>query len=268
MYQQHLLLNHLLSLIRTLEIHTRRPSGRLQQRRDYSSPVYDSGPTINLTSHTVGTPLAGSTTYYWRVRHQDNKGVWFGYSTETSFATTLGGGGGPRTLILHPSDAVSSGGFATTGGSWSNILDNNNGDTSYAYYGAGPGGQIFYVNMDDPTGLGSATINNITIYVYARYLDGPWPGAVPYAGSVNIGYKTGAVTVWKGSVSTDTSGAYNLIISSAYTTDSDGGSLSLSDINNLQIAVKRETYGPPVLCYVLQRFTRRLTMLHDPLSGL
>jgi hypothetical protein len=209
---------------------------------NYSSPAYDSGSTIDLTNHIVGTPLAGSTTYYWRVRHQDNKGAWSGYSTETSFATAPGGG--PQTLILHPSDVVSTGGFSTTGGSWSNILDSNDGDASYAYYGAGPGGQIFYVNMDDPTGLGSATINNITIYVYARYLAGPWPGAVPYAGSINIGYKTGSTTVWKGSVSTDTSGAYNLIISSAYTTDSDGGSLSLSDINNLQIAVKRNTSGP------------------------
>jgi internalin A len=56
---------------------------------DYSSPVFDSGTdTTNLTSITIpaGT-LDSATTYYWRVRHQDNQGDWSDYSMETSFST-------------------------------------------------------------------------------------------------------------------------------------------------------------------------------------
>lgn len=57
---------------------------------EYSSPVYDSGTdTLNLTSITIPSEtLSLSTTYYWRVRHQDNQGTWSRWSHETSFATT------------------------------------------------------------------------------------------------------------------------------------------------------------------------------------
>jgi hypothetical protein len=54
---------------------------------DYASPLYDTGPTGDLTSHTVNTELASSTTYYWRMRHQDDHGKWSDFSTETSFTT-------------------------------------------------------------------------------------------------------------------------------------------------------------------------------------
>lgn len=54
---------------------------------DYSSPVFDSGAdTVHLTS--IDAPSLGySTTYYWHVRHQDNRGMWSSYSPETSFTT-------------------------------------------------------------------------------------------------------------------------------------------------------------------------------------
>lgn len=58
---------------------------------DYSSPVFDSGTdTGNLTSRSIsiGT-LQRGTTYYWRVRYQDNANNWSRYSDETSF-TTIG----------------------------------------------------------------------------------------------------------------------------------------------------------------------------------
>ncbi len=54
---------------------------------DYSSPLYDTGPTGDLTSHTVGMELASSTTYYWHLRHQDDHGEWSDFSIETSFTT-------------------------------------------------------------------------------------------------------------------------------------------------------------------------------------
>jgi len=56
---------------------------------DYSSPIYDGGTDAShLTSITLSSGiLNGNTTYYWRVRHQDNHGAWSGYSAETSFTT-------------------------------------------------------------------------------------------------------------------------------------------------------------------------------------
>ncbi|MBN2098516.1 MAG: leucine-rich repeat domain-containing protein [Dehalococcoidia bacterium] len=54
---------------------------------DYSSPVFDSDTDVlHLTSITT-TPLDPSTTYYWRVAHQDNHGDWSEWSAETSFVT-------------------------------------------------------------------------------------------------------------------------------------------------------------------------------------
>jgi len=56
---------------------------------DYSSPIWDSG----VDSHrltAIGTPpatLLYNTTYYWRVRYQDNQGTWSPWSMETSFTT-------------------------------------------------------------------------------------------------------------------------------------------------------------------------------------
>ncbi len=150
----------------------------------------------------------------------------------------------PQTITLHTSDIASNpGGYSTYGGAWSVILDSNDGDTRYAYSGAGSQGQVFYVDIDDPVGLGSTTIQSINFHVYARYVDGFSPVPPPAPGTIDIGYKTGTNTVWKGDTSIDDSGNYNLVSSSTYTTDSDGGALDLTDINNLQISVKRRTSG-------------------------
>ena len=148
------------------------------------------------------------------------------------------------TISLHPSDIATSGGFATNGGAWSNVLDTNDGNSSFAALCCGAGGSAFYVHLDDPSGVGSNAITGIDLYVYAKYLDGQWPNAAPVPGNINIGFKTGTSTIWQGITATDQSGAYNLIQSNMFTTDSDGGSLDLNDIINLQIAVKRNTSGP------------------------
>ncbi len=56
---------------------------------DYSNPVFDSGrDAANLTSRAVAADaLDYGTTYYWRVRYQDNHGAWSDYSPETCFTT-------------------------------------------------------------------------------------------------------------------------------------------------------------------------------------
>ncbi len=157
-----------------------------------------------------------------------------------SFTTVAAGT--PQTVTLHPSDVASAGGFSVSGGTWPDVLDTHDGDTSYAYFCCSAPGQIFYVDMDD-LGLGGVTIQDLTVYVYARYRNSPSPGGTPYAGNVNIGYRTGTSTVWNGNTTTDTSGDYNLITSATYTTDSDGGALDVADINSLQVAVQRNTSG-------------------------
>jgi predicted CxxxxCH...CXXCH cytochrome family protein len=50
--------------------------------------IYNSGTVAPATSHTVTTALTANTTYYWRVRYQDNKGEWSPYSSDTSFVIT------------------------------------------------------------------------------------------------------------------------------------------------------------------------------------
>ena len=56
---------------------------------DYSSTVLDSGTdTHNLTSIAIPSGTLGySTICYWRVRHQDSRGAWSDWSSETSFIT-------------------------------------------------------------------------------------------------------------------------------------------------------------------------------------
>jgi hypothetical protein len=160
--------------------------------------------------------------------------------------TTIASSGNPQTIIIHPSELnTESGGWGTVGGNWTDILDSNDNDSSYAVLCCTSPNWFFYVDMDNPTGIEGATIDSIVVYVYARYLDGPSPSANPYAGGIDIGYKTGNATIWNGSTTTDTSGLYNLIQTISYSSDSDGGPLDLIDINNIQISVKRIASGSP-----------------------
>jgi predicted CXXCH cytochrome family protein len=147
-----------------------------------------------------------------------------------------------QTIVLHPSGVADDGGYTVTGGTWADALDTNDGDTSHVYFCCSGPGQIFYVDMDDPA-LSNVVINDLTVHVYARYVDGNSPNPPVITGDLDIGYKTGTDTIWKGSTTTDASGDYNLISSATYHLDSDSGPLDLADVNNLQIAVKRNAPG-------------------------
>ena len=214
---------------------------------DYSAPVYDSGASTDLTSHLLAVPLNGASTYYWHVRYQNSAGAWSDFSPETAFSTLAGSGG--SSLVLTPSDMVSNPGVysVSSGSTWATAMDSDDGDMSYIYLCCTSPGKMFTVSMDDPAGLQGATIDSVTLHVMARYLDGPWPNAVPYAAGVSIGYQTGSATQWSGSMVLDTSGSYNQVSTLTFTTDSDGGPLDLADINNLQVTVKRDTAGSALL---------------------
>jgi hypothetical protein len=65
---------------------------------DYSSPVFDSAlDATNLISISIPSGVLNhATTYYWRVRHQDNHAAWSAWSDETSFTTVA--------LVTQPPD--------------------------------------------------------------------------------------------------------------------------------------------------------------------
>ncbi len=56
--------------------------------------VYDSEPVTDLEGHAIATTLASYTTFYWRVRYQDNLSYWSYFSNVTSFSTVVGLSGG------------------------------------------------------------------------------------------------------------------------------------------------------------------------------
>ncbi|MHB8810796.1 MAG: Ig-like domain-containing domain, partial [Desulfobulbaceae bacterium] len=138
----------------------------------------------------------------------------------------------PQTMTIHPSGlaAEGGGGFTPTGGDWADVLDSNDSDISYVYRCC-TSASTFYVDMDDP-GIGGATINSVTIKVVVKN---------SAANNVNIGYKTGTATIWKGDTSVGTS--YTTLTLAA-PADSDGGAWSLTDLNNLRVAVRRNYTGP------------------------
>jgi hypothetical protein len=73
---------------------------------DYGSPVFDSGEdTTNKTSAIVSPALAFDDTYYWHVRHKNDKGAWSSYSTETSFNTVNTPPATPTNIV--PTDGAS-----------------------------------------------------------------------------------------------------------------------------------------------------------------
>ena len=74
-----------------------------------TSLVFDSDrDASNLVSQVVPSGRLGySTTYYWRVRYQDNRGTWSAWSAETSFATLNQGPSQPvNTLPANGATAV------------------------------------------------------------------------------------------------------------------------------------------------------------------
>ncbi len=166
-----------------------------------------------------------------------------------SLSNGTGDACGAGIVTLHPSGVVDETQFDLLGSTpWESALDSHDGDRSIAYsYSVDDvltKVSVFSVSMDDTTGtfLEGATIESIRIYTYARYHSGG--SGTPTDGSVDLGYNTGTSTVWNGNTVfawPNWDYSYRLVESSVFTTDSDGGPLDTTDIDNLQIYIQRNS---------------------------
>jgi hypothetical protein len=169
-----------------------------------------------------------------------------------AWSFTTGVTAAPQTATLHPSSLnYQHANTWTITSSWATDLDDREdppvndsnphvkrcctgGPTSnYAY---------FWLNMDD-FNMPSATVNNITIKVWARHrVQGGTDS--PTTGPVDVGYYTGTGESWLGDTTTLNLGNYTYtLIEHVVTQDTDGGDLDPSEIDNLQIGVKRSTHA-------------------------
>lgn len=156
---------------------------------DYSSPVFDSGmDAANITSISIPSGiLSHSTTYYWRVRHQDNHAAWSAYSVETSFQTVALVTQAPdQPAASSPPDAATDVGLTPTLSS-SAFSDPDAGDTHAASQWQVRTGSGTYTSpvFDSETsaphltsiGVPSGTLEHSTAYCWrVRYKDstGAW----------------------------------------------------------------------------------------------
>ncbi len=147
-------------------------------------------------------------------------------------------GGAAETMILHPSglNTLVAVNWVTNGGGWDTVLDSDDGNsTRVTGYSVG----YAYFDIDDPVGLGGATIESVTIYTRAK-ISG-FRGA-PATGDIDIGYKTGTTLIEETGKNLPATGDYTLVNTATFTTDSDGGSLDLTDLNDLTIYTEYPVY--------------------------
>jgi PKD repeat protein len=151
---------------------------------DYSSRVYDSGSdTTNLTGISVPSGmLSYSMTYYWRVRHQDDRGAWSDWSAETSFATTgLPVDATPPTTPTVSDDGPTTAATTSLHATWA-ATDTESGVVEYQYaIGTSAGGTdvVGWTSAGADSGVnrnGLSLTAGATYYfsVRARNGDGLW----------------------------------------------------------------------------------------------
>jgi hypothetical protein len=147
---------------------------------------------------------------------------------------------GSEPLVLHPSGIDSALDCNPTGGTWPDILDSNDGDTTYAdcysyfdemmseLYPAS-----FKVDMDNASGLDEATIDQLMVRAVVN-VTSVTSGSLAY---LKICYDTGGA-------SQECSAFYDLDGTEGYveiwagnTVDPDGNPLDLNDLNNLKVEV-------------------------------
>ncbi len=110
---------------------------------DFQGPAFDSG-TDNTNLSAISVPsgrLAWSGLYYWRVRHQDNRGAWSDWSAERSFTTiSPPSDSTPPTTPTVADDGASTGSTDSIQATWSSF-DPESPIVEYQYaVGTSPGG--------------------------------------------------------------------------------------------------------------------------------
>ena len=153
---------------------------------DYSSPIFDSeADSYHLTAISIPSGiLDGHTTYYWRVRYQDNHEDWSDWSDETSFTTSNRPPDQP--INISPADGASGVNLASTLQA-SAFSDPDDGDiytTSQWQVTTSPGDYshpVFDSGEDNPDSsymaMASGTLEGSTTYYWrVRYRDdhGDW----------------------------------------------------------------------------------------------
>lgn len=120
---------------------------------DYSSPVYNSGTdVVNLTTLALpANTLGEATTYYWRVRYQDDDSDWSPYSTETGF-TTKAGGSPPYTSHINPPSLSKV--TPDTNSIEFCIIDNSTNETAFVMYNNSTHQEVARVNSPNMQGSG------------------------------------------------------------------------------------------------------------------
>ena len=226
---------------------------------DFSFTDNDNGRTITAVNHAAGATEA-TLTLSAAIDASDDIGTdELLAATATSIydsannamlvlPTVISGDTTAGPAVVHPTDVASNtGACETDGGPWSTALDDNDGAASYVKKCCGAWGSEFFVAMDDPTAPVGASVKDIKIHVFARYMNGPWPNPTPIAGEMIIGYNTGGTPLGEGSQSIAAVADFQHFTSAVYTTNPDGAPLSQTDIENLEVGIRRNSSGPQEL---------------------
>lgn len=151
----------------------------------------------------------------------------------------------PETVIIHPSGLNSGSPYwSAIGGAWADILDSNDADSSYALHGTGGDVSSFMADMDDVSISG--TLQSVQVFAYARATNGggpTGPGPYPTPIDVDVLYQTDSLVKANTVTLPANTEEYTLVESPVYTTDSNNGLLTWSDINNLKTGIKRDMTG-------------------------
>ncbi len=168
---------------------------------NYSSPIFDSGArAAQLTTIVIPSGvLSYSNTYYWHVRHQDNRGAWSAWSAETSFATAalpladfaIGSVSGSEGAVSVQFSNLTAGGVAPLTYAWDfqndGTVDSAEPEPRHTY--AGPGTYTVSLSVQDAVGNSNTRVKTN----YLTILSSAAATVATADGQVSIQFPAGAV---------------------------------------------------------------------------
>ncbi|TSC93106.1 MAG: putative protease [Candidatus Berkelbacteria bacterium Licking1014_7] len=165
-----------------------------QTTGNYTTTVFDSGTdTAHLTNITVSSALlAAETTYYWRVRYQDNHNSWSAWSSESSFTTgtsDIGDDGTDEVFPNCPENLSATAGDKQVVLSWKAPLSNNtNRYRIYRSETASQKGDAIATISDTGTTISytDSQLKNTKTYYYTVTTYADSPGESPSCSQVSV----------------------------------------------------------------------------------